>query len=154
MYMYLCFNAKKNMEKWSNFKLCIVVACCSPSILAQKSVQIWHLNCFLKEFLEDISPFCRDTDTPVLNFWRGLLWVSKPEWISLLACFVTCMQWIPQIHLWRHTCWRLGSHGDRTVLILLNFNISVCRPYKIQQCSIEHLQRHLKSLFQVKIMCN
>ena len=26
-------------------------------------------NPFLKIFLEDISPFCEATDTPVLDFW-------------------------------------------------------------------------------------
>ena len=27
-----------------------------------------------------MSPFCWATDTPVLDFWWHLLWVSKPEW--------------------------------------------------------------------------
>ena len=31
------------------------------------------------KFLEDISPFCGATDTPVLDFWWCLLWFSKPE---------------------------------------------------------------------------
>ena len=31
----------------------------------------------------------------------------------LLVCFVACMQWIPQIHLWCDTCWPLdGQHGS------------------------------------------
>ena len=30
-----------------------------------------------------------------------------------LACFVTCMQWIPEIHLWCNTCWLYGGqHGS------------------------------------------
>ena len=35
----------------------------------------WNVN-FLYKFSEDISPFRRATDTPVLDFWRILLWVS------------------------------------------------------------------------------
>ena len=30
-----------------------------------------------------MSPFCGATDTPVLDFWWYLLWVSKPEWAAL-----------------------------------------------------------------------
>ena len=29
---------------------------------------------------------------------------SKPGWIPLLACFLACIQQIPQIHLWCDTC--------------------------------------------------
>ena len=28
-----------------------------------------------------MSPFCGATDTPILDFWWRLLWVSKPEWV-------------------------------------------------------------------------
>ena len=42
-------------------------------------------NTFLKRFLEDISPFCGATDITVLDFWWCLLWVSKPEWVTLFA---------------------------------------------------------------------
>ena len=35
------------------------------------------------------------------------------------ACFVTCVQWILQIHLTCDTCWPLGSqHGSRVINIL------------------------------------
>ena len=37
---------------------------------------------FFKKFLEDIISFCGATDTPVLDFWWCLLWVSKPEWTA------------------------------------------------------------------------
>ena len=31
-----------------------------------------------------------------------------------LACFVACMQWIPEIHLWCDTCWLYrGQHGSQ-----------------------------------------
>ena len=70
------------------------------------------LECILVEilFLEDISPFCGTTDIPVLDFWWHLPWVSKLGCIPLLACFVACEQWIPQIHLWCNTFWPLGSY--------------------------------------------
>ena len=32
-----------------------------------------------------MSPFCEDTDTPVLDFWWRLLWVSKPVGSALFA---------------------------------------------------------------------
>ena len=53
--------------------------------------------------------FCGATDTPVLDFWWHMPWVSKPGWIPLLACFIAYIQWISQIHLWCDTCWPLGS---------------------------------------------
>ena len=35
----------------------------------------------------------------------------------LLVCFITCVQWIPQIQLWCDTCWSLGGrHGSVTRL--------------------------------------
>ena len=39
--------------------------------------------------------FCFATDTPLFRF--------KTRVDHLLACFITCMQWIPQIHLWCNT---------------------------------------------------
>ena len=44
----------------------------------------WFLPLFFikEKFLEDISPFCGATDTPVLDFWWCLLWVLKPEWAA------------------------------------------------------------------------
>ena len=36
---------------------------------------------------------------------------------SLFACFIACMQQIPQIHLWCDTCWPLsGQYGREAVL--------------------------------------
>ena len=43
---------------------------------------------FFKKFLEDISPFRGATDTPILDFWWRLPWVSH-------ACFLACAQRIP-----------------------------------------------------------
>ena len=42
---------------------------------------------FCSKFLEDISPFLGASDTPVLDFWWRLSWVSKPGWIPF-ACFL------------------------------------------------------------------
>ena len=63
------------------------------------------------------------------SFWWGhwypcfVLLVSsglgfKARVCPLLACFVTCMQQYPQIHLWCDTCQSLGSqHGSWAILI-------------------------------------
>ena len=32
----------------------------------------------------------RATDTPVLDFWRCVLWISYPEWAALLALDSVC----------------------------------------------------------------
>ena len=55
----------------------------------EKAPHFWQIcitniinnNIFLKKFLEDMSPFCGATDTPILDFWWRLFWVSKPEWV-------------------------------------------------------------------------
>ena len=74
--------------------------------------------CFFFKFLEDISPLCGATDSPVLDSWWCEPLVSKPGWIPLLACFVTYMQQNPQIQLWCNTCWPLGGqYGSQVVLI-------------------------------------
>ena len=73
--------------------------------------RIFFLLFFEKKFGGHKS-FYGATDTPVLDFWWHLFWVTKSGWIPLLACFVTCMQWIPQIYLWCDTYWPLsGQHG-------------------------------------------
>ena len=66
-----------------------------------------ELVTFSKKCFEDISPFCEATDTPVLDFWWHLPWVSKPGLIPSLACFVT-MEFSESPLVW-HTCWSLGS---------------------------------------------
>ena len=40
---------------------------------------------FFKKRLDDISPFCGATDTPNLDFWWCLIWVSKPKWATLFT---------------------------------------------------------------------
>ena len=73
---------------------------------------------FLK-FLEDMSLFCGATDTPILDFWWCLLWVSKPEWglpyLSLAEAYMLHYTF-PEIHLWCNTCWPLGGqHGSQAI---------------------------------------
>ena len=38
-----------------------------------------------QKILEDISPFCGATDTPFMDFWWCLFWISKPEWATLFV---------------------------------------------------------------------
>ena len=45
------------------------------------------------------------------QFFKKKIW-----WKPVLAYFVTCTQWIPQIHLWCNTCWPLGSLHDSWVI--------------------------------------
>ena len=64
---------------------------------------------FQNNFLEDINPFMG----PLILLYGLLVMsilVSKPE----LACIVTCMQWILQVHL------LTNQHGSRTVSIHIN----------------------------------
>ena len=66
-----------------------------------------------------MSPFCGATDTPILDFWWHLLWVSKPEWVlpylSLAEAYVLHYTF-PEIHLWCDTCQPLGGqHGSQAV---------------------------------------
>ena len=44
-----------------------------------------HDPFFLKKFLEDMIPFCGATDSPVLDFWWLLPWVSNLGWIPHLC---------------------------------------------------------------------
>ena len=70
----------------------------------------------------------------LLNFWRTkvLLWghwysyywllvTSALDFKPLLTFFVTCVQLIPQAHLWCDTCWPLGGqHCSWAVLICVD----------------------------------
>ena len=57
--------------------------------------------------------FCGATDTPVLDFWWHLLWVSKPEWAALFTLGGgMCDVYSPVINLWYDTCQPLdGQYG-------------------------------------------
>ena len=85
----------------------------------ETSVLVLQMVFFFKIFLEDMSPFCGATDTPVSDFWWRLLLVSKPEWVlpysSLEEAYILCYTF-PEIHLWCDTCWPLGGqHGSWAV---------------------------------------
>ena len=62
-----------------------------------------------------MSPFCGATDTPVLDFWRCLLWVSKPEWAALftldrgvcVTCSLRFTSGVTPADLWQAT-WQLS----------------------------------------------
>ena len=61
------------------------------------------------------------------NQWLYLfyhhIFITKPEWISLLGCFIACMKWNPQIHLWCDTCSPVGGqHGSWAILIFVLVN--------------------------------
>ena len=100
-------------------------------------------------FLEDMSPFCGAIDTPILDFWWRLLWVSKPEWVlpysSLVEAYV--LRYIlPEIHLWCYTCWPLGGqHGSWAVSSTYLQGIGGTRNWELScrhsQCEIRQARR-------------
>ena len=68
----------------------------------QNLVKQWWVKPFctiiFKKILEDISPLCGATDTPVVDFWRCLPGFSKPGRIHVLAYFINCFGFL------RFTC--------------------------------------------------
>ena len=97
---------------WINYNLmgsnCLFLEECALCLLA------CHL--FLKKFLEDISPFCGATDTPVLDLWWHFLWVGSLIYVwQRHMCYT-----FPEIHLWCDTCQHLGGqHGSRVNLFYM-----------------------------------
>ena len=72
---------------------------------------ICHYICcnFLKKNLEEISLFCGATDTPVLDFWWRLLWVSKSEWAALISLgllFLSFIFFISSLIFFLWSCFR------------------------------------------------
>ena len=59
------------------------------------------------------------TDTPVLDFWRCLLWVSKPEWAALFAL----SRGIHDIHFLRFTS------GATPLLVYMASIAASCFPH-------------------------
>ena len=59
------------------------IAVANPGFPPKSVVVLYYDTFFKKNILEDMSSFCGATDTPVLDFWWRLLWVSKPEWVAL-----------------------------------------------------------------------
>ena len=69
-----------------------------------------------------MSPFCGATDSPVLDFWGCLPWVSKPGWTPCLCAsppghngclrfnFLAAsmvVEYIPHMHVAEVGCWDL-----------------------------------------------
>ena len=54
------------------------------------------LNLFVQSFWRTSVLFVQPL-IPVLDFRPNLTWVSNPGWMLSLECFVTCLQWNPQI---------------------------------------------------------
>ena len=63
--------------------------------------------------MEDFSPFCGATDTPVLYFWWHLLWFHfKVRVGSLIGTWQKYMSYtFPEIHIWCNTCGPLGQQA-------------------------------------------
>ena len=62
----------------------------------------------------DTSPFSGATDTPCFRLLVTSAMGYKARMESLLLCFLTCAQWIPQIHPFCDTCWLYScQHGSR-----------------------------------------
>ena len=100
-----------------NIRITNVEQCPGQYILWQ-TVYTLHLEYFAIFFLkclEGISPFYFGSWYP-LQVTSALYFISRMD--SALACFITYLQWIPQIYLWCNTCWLLdGQHGGRDFLI-------------------------------------
>ena len=68
-----------------------------------------------------MNPFCGATDTPVLDFWWHLPWVSKPGWIPCMLSRLCD----PQTHLWCNSCWLYrGQHDSWAFLIHILADVS------------------------------
>ena len=102
-----------------------------------------------------MSPFCGATDTPVLDFWWCLLWVSKPEWVlpylSIVEAYVLHYTF-PEIHLWCDTCWPLGGqHGSWAVSSTYLQGIGGSRNWELScrhsQCEIRQTLYRLRKIF-------
>ena len=82
-----------------------------------------HLFLFFLSFFffQDISTFCGTSDTPVLDFWWCLSWVSKPRWIPFV-CFLACAILRFTFPLTPADC--RGQHSSRTFLIHILTDVS------------------------------
>ena len=73
---------------------------------------------FLKNNLEDISPFCGATDTLIFDFWWCPPLGFKTRVGSLIYAWHKCMCYtFSKIHLWCNTSSPLGSqHGSQAIV--------------------------------------
>ena len=90
---------------------------------------LFVLIIFLKKIFGGHKSFLWATNTPVLDSWWCLLWVSKPEWAAFIHAWwrltwLTCYTSPPEIHLWCNTCQPFGSqYGSQAIL----FHVPVSR---------------------------
>ena len=106
--------------------------------LLNRMLYFRYLCLFFKKILEDMSPFCGATDTPVSDFWWRLLWVSKPEWVlpySSLAEAYMLHYTFPEIHLRCDTCQPLGGqHGSWAISSTYMQGIGGTRNWELSCC--------------------
>ena len=74
---YLIISENRNI--YNSIYSFITLLCPTPFFKSE----LWQF--FWKKILVDKWPFYGATDTPILNFWWSLLWVSTPEWAALFA---------------------------------------------------------------------
>ena len=86
---FLSFSTDITLSLILKYKKCVSMGCQIISTKILKFYIKFHFNkiaiIFLRKFLEDKSPFCLVSDTPVLDFLWRLLWVSQPEWAASFA---------------------------------------------------------------------
>ena len=93
---------------------------------------------FLK-ILENISPFCGGTDTPVLDWWASTLGF-RVNMNPLVTCFIACDQWILQIAT-PATSWRPAWRSSRFFIhVFLHVDIylwlTIKHTWSIRNCTI------------------
>ena len=59
--------------------------------------------------------------------WGCLPWISKQSGYPCIACFPTCMQQNPQIHLCCYTCWSFCSQNSAWAIPIMYLWISIGR---------------------------
>ena len=79
-------------------------------------------SAFLKKnFLEDISPFCGATDTPVLDFWWRLLWVPNSNLAGKYFCLKRVANVIgimERVHIFSDFKWLVTSQRNNHFVFL------------------------------------
>ena len=102
----------------------------------------WYINYNRNlKFLEDTSAFYGVTDTPVLDFWWRLPWVSKPVWIPFFACFLAWGKNLVQCALLYPVNFLAGWHNRRHFLLKTQPSIQ-----RIKRSQLFGLRTHLHQL--------
>ena len=110
----ICFSAIIFSAWNSHFRVCFYVCLFVLTSNRFWNIKIRYFRSFLKKKIEDKSPFCGATHTPVLDFLWHLPWVLKPGYIPCLLSHL-CN---PHVHIWCVTCWLYrGQHYSQAFLI-------------------------------------